>query len=306
MLRGVHSGTQPILPPLCRPTRETNTRHYTAEDHKKDTKLRSTFFKANKVVVTSATVPPHPQKVAAWCERLRLSVTEGSSCQVEDSLQGKDGDGAQVGANRKDLTVIQSRTEPLSVDDEAKDTEPLNVDEAKDTEPLSVEEAKDRTRDQNELEPSFAALEGDVLMSPPSVQSVTSPGSSGSCGEQSLTSYQPPRPTSLMKECVHSPLVHQVLSHSCPNEPDPSNTAATRTATSLDGSPDEVFVTSSPPPFHSTPVVACDDVGRDLDNLTPVRTKEPAPNKHRSERAKVWCVDVMLSPGLVTHFSGGG
>ena len=298
MLRSVHSGTQPILPPLCRPTRETNTRLYTAEDHKKDTKLRSTFFKANKVVVTSATVPPHPQKVAAWCERLRLSITkatEGSSCQVEGSLQGKDGDGAQVGANRKDLTVIQSRTEPLS------------VDEAKDTEPLSVDEAKDRTRDQNELEPSFAALEGDVLMSPPSVQSVTNPGSSGSCGEQSLTSYQSPRPTSLIKKCVRSPLVNKVLFHSCPNEPDPSNTAATRTATSLDVSPDEVFVTSSPPPFHSTPVVACDDVGRDLDNLTPVRsTKEPAPNKHRSERTKVWCVDVMLSPGLVTHFSGGG
>ena len=298
MLRSVHSGTQPILPPPCRPTRETNTHHYTAEDHKNDTKLRSTFFKANKVVVTSATVPPHPQKVAAWCERLRLSVTkatEGSSCQVEDSLQGKDGDGAQVGANRKDLTVIQSRTEPLSVD-EAKDTEPLSVDD----------DSKDRTRDQNELEPSFAALEGDVLMSPPSVQSVTSPGSSGSCGEQSLTSYQPPRPTSLIKECVYSPLVDKVPSHSCPNEPDPSNTAATRTATSLDGSPDEAFVTSSPPPFHSTPVVACDDVGRDLDNLTPVRTKEPAPNKHRSEITKVWCVDVILSPGLVTHFSGGG
>ena len=292
MLSSVHSGTQPILPPLCRPTRETNTHYYTAEDHKKDIKLRSTFFKANKVVVTSATVPPHPQKVAAWCERLRLSVTkatEGSSCQVEDCLQGKEVDGAQVGANRKDLTVMQYRTEPLNVN-----------------------EAKDRTRDQNEqeqfpeaVEPSSAALEGDVLMSPPSVQLVTSPGSSGSCGEQSLTSYQPPRPTSLVKECVHSPLVDKVPFHSCPNEPDPSNTTATRTATSLDRSLDEALITSPPPPFHSTPVVACDDVGGDLENLTPVRTKEPAPNKHRSERTKVWCVDVMLSPGLDTHLSGG-
>ena len=146
MLSSVHSGTQPILPPLCRPTRETNTHYYTAEDHKKDIKLRSTFFKANKVVVTSATVPPHPQKVAAWCEQLRLSITkatEGSSCQVEDCFQGKEVDGAQVGANRKDLTVMQYRTEPLNVD-----------------------EAKDRTRDQNEqeqfpeaVEPSSSALE---------------------------------------------------------------------------------------------------------------------------------------------------
>ena len=283
MLSSVHSGTQPTLPPLCHPTRETNTHLYSAEDHKKDIKLRSTFFKPDKVVITPATVPPHPQKVAAWCEQLRQSVTkatEGSSCQVEDSLQEKEtGKGTfhtldEVGAIRKDLTVMQSRTEPLNVDDEA----------------------EDRTKDQNEhaqaTEPSSTVLEGDVLMSPPSVQSVPSSGSSGSCGEQSLTSYQPPRPT--------SPLVDVVPFHSSPNEPDTSNTAATRTANSLERSPDEALITSPPLPFHSTPIVACDDVGGGLESLTPVRTKEPAPNKHRT---KVWCVDVILFPALVSSVS---
>lgn len=292
MLSSVHSGTQPTLPPLCHPTRETSTHHYTAEDHKKDIKLRSTFFKPDKVVITPAMVPPHPQKVAAWYEQMRESVTkatEGSSCQVEDSVQEKEtGKGTshalgevQVGASRKDLTVMQSRTEPLNVDDEA----------------------EDKTRDQNEqkqfpkaTEPSSTALEGDVLMSPPSVQSVSSSGSSGSCREQSLTSYQPPRPTS-----AHSPLVDLVPPfHSSPNEPDTSNTAATRTTTSLDRSPDEPLITSPPPPFHSTPIVACDDVGGNLESLTPVRTKEPAPNNHRT---KVWCVDVILSPAHVSSIS---
>ena len=259
MLSSAYTGTQPILPPLCHATRETKSlnHHYSAEDHKNDVEIRATFFGNEKVVITPAALPPHPLRAAAWYEQMRQSVTPSvpvlqtdvNICRATDDVPEnqrtftKDCSSQslgepQVSVNMDLLTEINTRTEGTAV--------------------AVMEEVGSC---HGHVGPSSGAVEGSVLVSPPCGHSVSSPGSSDSFQEQSLTSYQLPRPLSgefRNDKCVRSPSVDRAPDNS-PDEPNPNSNPP-----------------SPPPPLHSTPMVTRECTGGDLEELTPVRTKDPA------------------------------
>ena len=72
MLSSSYQGTQQSLPPLCHPTcHNTNRlRYYSADDHKKDVILKSSFFGNGQVVITPAIPPPSPVKIRSALRNL--------------------------------------------------------------------------------------------------------------------------------------------------------------------------------------------------------------------------------------------
>lgn len=265
MLGSTYPGTQPVLPPVCHPTRETKslTHHYSVEDHKNDVELRATFFSNEKVVITPAALPPHPLRAAAWYENMRQSVTPSVSVPQ-----------AEGGIHRATDDVPEKQRKDFSPQSLGESQVTLNRDLPAERKGSAAVAYMEEVRGcHSHVGPSSGALEGSVLASPPYSHSVSSPGSSGSYQEQSLTSYQPPQPISKefhIDKCVRSPSVDRTLIHSSPDEPHPSSN-----------------LPSPPPPLHSTPMVTCEHTGGDLEELTPVRTKDPAASKHSSENIKV-------------------
>ena len=69
MLSGASQSTEMLQPPLCHPPQEPKMNqlsYYSAEDHKHNVKLRSTFFPATEVFLTPIRDPPHSRKVKRW------------------------------------------------------------------------------------------------------------------------------------------------------------------------------------------------------------------------------------------------
>lgn len=72
MLSSSYQGIQQSLPPLCHPTCHNTNRlpYYTAEDHKRDVKLKSFFLGNGHVVITPAIPPPSPAKIRSTLTNL--------------------------------------------------------------------------------------------------------------------------------------------------------------------------------------------------------------------------------------------
>jgi len=182
MLGSTYPGTQPILPPICHPTRETKslTHHYSVEEHKNDVELRATFFSSEKVVITPAALPPHPLRAAAWYENMRQSVTPSVSVlQAEGRIHRATDDVLEK--RRKDVSPQSLGESQVTSDRDL----PAEIDTRKGSAAVAYMEEVGGSH--SHAGPSSGALEGSVVASPPYSHSVSSPGSSGS--------YQEPLPS---------------------------------------------------------------------------------------------------------------
>lgn len=143
MLSGSSQSTEMPLPPLCHPPEEPKTNqltYYSAEDHQRDTKLRSSFFPPKKVILTPLLAPPTPQDVIKKMDAIvtnqqsivkELQETEpaegvsdsvgcGVSLSVSTSDAGRDGDPVVIESETKSPAetnlecIVQSDQEQTS------------------------------------------------------------------------------------------------------------------------------------------------------------------------------------------------
>ena len=130
MLSSSIPGTQPTLPPLCHPPSEStrsNMVPYTAEDYKRDVKLKSTFCSSrHTVVLTPAMPPPHPKKLA---EQL-LKINKHDKSVSEKMSAEKNRDGKVMKKEQSDATIPDNPVpNQLPVTVEGDDSEIKQCDE---------------------------------------------------------------------------------------------------------------------------------------------------------------------------------
>ena len=168
------TGTQPApLPPDCHPRQTGNgkTNQYTFDDYKRDIELRASFFKPEKVVITPALLPPHPNKFATL---LLKAKTEGRETDGEGDKREKMDNGERKMEDEEgggDASVLESTIGSPSSSLPAATLEDRDVDHT--TAPSSVE-GESHSRKSPSLCRSYASLDG-------------------SAHDSSLTSYQVPR-----------------------------------------------------------------------------------------------------------------
>ena len=84
VLSMLSGSSQMTVPPPCHPHEEPKTNHlfhYSADDHQRDVRLRSSFFPQKKVVLSPLQAPPTPQDMIRKMEAVQKSVVKRSQDQ---------------------------------------------------------------------------------------------------------------------------------------------------------------------------------------------------------------------------------
>lgn len=102
VLSMLSGSSQMTAPPPCHPPEEPKTNqlsHYSADDHQRDVRLRSSFFPQRKVVLSPLQAPPTPQDVIRKMEAIKKSVVKRSQDQ------SKPAEGVERSSDCKDISI---------------------------------------------------------------------------------------------------------------------------------------------------------------------------------------------------------
>ena len=86
VLSMLSGSSQLTVPPPCHPPEEPKTNqfsHYSADDHQRDVRLRSSFLPQRKVVLSPLRAPPTPQDVIRKMKAVKKSVAKQTQNQSE-------------------------------------------------------------------------------------------------------------------------------------------------------------------------------------------------------------------------------